>query len=159
MKWQRIPLSGVTVVELADEQAEYCGLVFAGLGGADVIKVEPPSGNSTRNIGPYYHDRVDPEHSLYFWNYNRGKRSVVIDIETAEGQQQLLSLLEHADIFLDSTAPGRLAGTGLEPDALAEKLPPRLIHSRMTPPSGGKRAPPGWTTRGRTWSTWHWVGR
>ncbi|WP_081684279.1 CaiB/BaiF CoA transferase family protein [Granulicoccus phenolivorans] len=125
------PLSGVTVVELADEQAEYCGLVFAGLG-ADVIKVEPPSGNSTRNIGPYYHDRVDPEHSLYFWNYNRGKRSVVIDIETAEGQQQLLSLLEHADIFLDSTAPGRLAGTGLEPDALAEKLP-RLIHSRMTP--------------------------
>ena len=46
-------LHGIRVIELADEQAEYCGLTLAGLG-AEVIKVEPPEGNSTRRIGPFY---------------------------------------------------------------------------------------------------------
>ncbi len=67
-------LTGLRVIELADEQAEYCGLALAGLG-ADVIKVEPPGGSPTRRIGPFYEDREDPERSLFFWQYNRGKRS------------------------------------------------------------------------------------
>ena len=62
----RGPLTGVRVIELADEQAEYCGLTLAGLG-AEVIKVEPPGGNPTRRIGPFYQDREDPERSLFFW--------------------------------------------------------------------------------------------
>src|SRR5690606_18535123 len=65
------PLAGIRVVELADEQAEYCGLALAGLG-ADVVKVEPPSGSPTRTIGPFYQDRANPERSLFFWQYNRG---------------------------------------------------------------------------------------
>ena len=52
----RGPLTGIRVIELADEQAEYCGLTLAGLG-ADVIKVEPPGGSPTRRIGPFYEDR------------------------------------------------------------------------------------------------------
>ncbi len=68
-------LSGVRVVEIADERAEYVGLLLAGLG-ADVIKVEPPGGSPTRSIGPFYEDKPDPERSLFFWNYNRGKRSI-----------------------------------------------------------------------------------
>jgi crotonobetainyl-CoA:carnitine CoA-transferase CaiB-like acyl-CoA transferase len=61
----RGPLTGIRVIELADEQAEYCGLTLAGLG-ADIIKVEPPGGSPTRRIGPFYQDRVDPERSLFF---------------------------------------------------------------------------------------------
>jgi len=72
-------LAGIRVIELADEQAEYCGLTLAGLG-ADVIKVEPPGGNSTRRIGPFYEDKEDIERSLFFWQYNRGKRSIVLDL-------------------------------------------------------------------------------
>ena len=53
-------LAGIRVIELADEQAEYCGLTLAGLG-ADVIKVEPPGGNPTRRIGPFYQDKADPK--------------------------------------------------------------------------------------------------
>src|SRR5262245_37621157 len=75
----RGPLTGIRVIELADEQAEYCGLTLAGLG-ADVIKVEPPGGNATRRIGPFYQDREDLERSLFFWQYNRGKRSIVLDL-------------------------------------------------------------------------------
>src|SRR5262245_59268342 len=57
---RRGPLTGIRVIELADEQAEYCGLTLAGLG-ADVVKVEPPGGNATRRIGPFYQDREDPD--------------------------------------------------------------------------------------------------
>ena len=80
------PLAGIRVIELADEQAEYCGLTLAGLG-ADVIKVEPPGGNSTRRIGPFYEDKEGPERSLFFWHYNRGKRSIVLDLRAAEGSR------------------------------------------------------------------------
>ena len=76
---RRGPLAGIRVIELADEQAEYCGLSLAGLG-ADVVKVEPPGGSPTRRIGPFYQDREDPERSLFFWQYNRGKRSIVLDL-------------------------------------------------------------------------------
>jgi len=58
-------LAGIRIIEMADEQAEYCGLTLAGLG-ADVIKVEPPDGSPTRCIGPFYQDRPDPEGSLFF---------------------------------------------------------------------------------------------
>ena len=68
-------LTGLRVIELADEQAEYCGLALAGLG-AEVVKVEPPGGSPTRRIGPFYEDREDSERSLFFWQYNRGKRSI-----------------------------------------------------------------------------------
>src|SRR5216117_2348160 len=80
-------LTGIRVVELADEQAEYCGLTLAGLG-ADVIKVEPPGGSPTRRIGPFYEDREDPERSLFFWQYNRGKRSIVLDLHRQEDRER-----------------------------------------------------------------------
>ena len=72
-------LDGVRVVEVADELGEYTGLLLAGLG-AEVIKVEPPEGSPTRRIGPFYQDKPDPERSLFFWVYNRGKRSVRLDL-------------------------------------------------------------------------------
>src|SRR5450759_3357552 len=85
-------LAGIRVVELADEQAEYCGLLLGGLG-ADVVKVEPPGGSPTRRIGPFHGDRADPERSLHFWQYNRGKRSVVLDLDKVPDRERLETLL------------------------------------------------------------------
>src|SRR5436189_5833869 len=93
---------GLRVVEVADEQAEYCGQVLAGLG-ADVIKVEPPGGSPTRRIGPFYEDVEDPERSLFFWQYNRGKRSIVADLNQPDGRDELLRLVATADVLLEST--------------------------------------------------------
>src|SRR5437868_14672915 len=93
----RGPLTGIRVIELADEQAEYCGLTLAGLG-ADVVKVEPPGGSPTRRIGPFYEDRDDPERSLFFWQYNRGKRSLVLDLRQVRDREQLRSLVATADL-------------------------------------------------------------
>src|SRR5438093_10010873 len=99
---RRGPLSGIRVIELCDEQAEYCGLTLAGLG-ADVVKVEPPGGSPTRRIGPFYQDQNDPERSLFFWQYNRGKRSIVLDLRQADDRERFQALLATADLLVGST--------------------------------------------------------
>ena len=93
-------LSGLTVIEYADETAEYFGLLLAGLG-AEVIKIEPPGGAPTRLIAPFRDEKVDKEQSLYFWAYNRGKRSVVLDLDSDDGKAAMLRLMAGADILLD----------------------------------------------------------
>jgi crotonobetainyl-CoA:carnitine CoA-transferase CaiB-like acyl-CoA transferase len=124
-------LIGIRVIELADEQAEYCGLTLAGLG-ADVVKVEPPGGNSTRRIGPFYQDREDPERSLFFWQYNRGKRSIVLDLRQRDDRERFRSLVATADILLESTPRSELAALGLGADALMKEFP-ALIVARTSP--------------------------
>src|ERR1700746_4009215 len=91
-------LSAIRVIEWADEQAEYCGLTLAGLG-ADVVKVEPPGGSSTRRIGPFYQDQEHPERSLFFWQYNRGKRSIVLDLRQSADRGRFRSLVASADVL------------------------------------------------------------
>src|SRR5256885_1234560 len=113
----RGPLTGIRVVELADEQAEYCGLTLAGLG-ADIVKVEPPGGSPTRRIGPHYKDQADPERSLFFWQYNRGKRSIELDLRQETDRERFRTLLAFADVFLDSTPKGELDSLQLGAKAL-----------------------------------------
>ena len=124
-------LAGIRVIELADEQAEYCGLTLAGLG-AEVIKIEPSTGNATREIGPFYEDKKDHERSLFFWQYNRGKRSVALDLEQAQDAQKFATLLESADVLLESTPKGQLEALGFGGQALRERFP-ALIQARVTP--------------------------
>ena len=124
-------LTGIRVIELADEQAEYCGLTLAGLG-ADVIKVEPPGGNATRRIGPFYEDREDPERSLFFWQYNRGKRSVVLDLRQPADRERFRALVAGADVLLESTPRGELDALGLGAEALRRDFP-ALIVARTSP--------------------------
>src|SRR5215213_2805639 len=119
-------LTGLRVIELADEQAEYCGLALAGLG-AEVIKVEPPGGSPTRRIGPFYEDREDPERSLFFWQYNRGKRSVVLDLQQEKDRERFRSLVASADILLESTPKGELDNLGLSTEALRKEFPTLIV--------------------------------
>src|SRR6185503_9855515 len=125
------PLAGIRVIELADEQAEYCGLTLAGLG-AEVIKIEPPGGNSTRRIGPFYEDKEGPESSLFFWYYNRGKKSITLDLQLKQDQDRFKALVASADILLESTPKGELDKIGMSKEALAKDFP-TLIHARVTP--------------------------
>ncbi len=121
------PLAGVRVLELGGEQADYAGLLCAGLG-ASVVKVEPPEGSPGRRLGPFYKGAEDPERSLYFWGYNRGKRSVVLDLADADGRSRLDGLLSDADVLIDATPVGELTELGLDPAAH-----PALVHARLTP--------------------------
>ncbi len=122
-------LQGLRVIEIADERAEYTGLLLAGLG-CDVVKIEPPEGNATRRIGPFLDDEPGPERSLFFWNYNRGKKSIVLDIQSEP--DALLRLLEGADILLDSSCGALNTALGLDRAALNARFP-QLLTARMTP--------------------------
>ena len=124
------PLAGVRVIELCDELAEYCGLTLAGLG-ADVIKVEPPGGSSTRNIGPFYQDKPDVNGSLFFWQYNRGKRSIVLDLNQEKDRAEFRQLIASADILLESTPKGELDKLGFGQQSLLKEYP-KLIVARVT---------------------------
>jgi crotonobetainyl-CoA:carnitine CoA-transferase CaiB-like acyl-CoA transferase len=124
-------LSGLRVIEIADERAEYTGLLLAGLG-AEVVKIEPPEGNVTRRIGPFLDDKPGLERSLFYWNYNRGKQSVVLDLREAPSRQRLLHLLEGADVLLDSSCGALNQVLGLDRAALSMRFP-ALVVARITP--------------------------
>jgi crotonobetainyl-CoA:carnitine CoA-transferase CaiB-like acyl-CoA transferase len=124
-------LDGVRVVELADELGEYCGKVLAGLG-ADVVKIEPPGGEPTRGYGPFYADERHPNRSLYFWHYNFGKRSVVLDLDDPVGQSRFTELASRADVLIDTRHRRYLPGRGLGYDRLRERRP-GLIYARISP--------------------------
>ena len=124
-------LEGLRVVEWADETAEYVGMLLAGLG-AEIIKIEPPSGSPTRQIGPFLDDEPDAEGSLHFWGYNRGKSSVVLDLETPEGKDKLRRLIASADIYLDASKGAAATALGIGRKEIATHFP-GLIAARMTP--------------------------
>ena len=72
-------LAGLRVIDLADEKGLYCTKLLADLG-ADVIKIEKPSGDATRNIGSFYHNEPHPDKSLYFAYHNTNKRGITLNL-------------------------------------------------------------------------------
>lgn len=126
-----MPLSPYRVLDLADEPGMLGGQLLADLG-ADVIAVEPPGGSSARQRGPFEGDRRDPERSFWWWSYARGKRSVVLDLETEGGREQLRRLAAGADFLIESAAPGRMASLGLGYADLAA-LNPSLVYVSVSP--------------------------
>jgi crotonobetainyl-CoA:carnitine CoA-transferase CaiB-like acyl-CoA transferase len=103
--------------------------------GADVIKVERPgTGDDTRAWGPPYlkdADGRDTTEAAYYLSANRGKRSVTIDISTAEGQRLVRALALKSDVLVENYKAGQLAKYGLDHDTLAA-LNPRLIYCSIT---------------------------
>lgn len=113
-------LKGIRVVEFAHMvMGPTTGLVLADLG-ADVIKVEPaPEGDNTRRLGG--------SGAGFFAMMNRNKRSVAVNLKSAEGKAFIFQLLEHADVLVENFRPGAMEKLGLGPDALAE-LNPKLVY-------------------------------
>ena len=112
------PLAGLRVLELTNEHAQFCGKLMADLG-ADVIKIEPPGGQETRNIGPFLDDEAHPERSLYFWHYNTSKRGITLDIAKPEGQEVFRKLAATAGLVLESFPPGHMKELGLDYETLS----------------------------------------
>ena len=133
-------LSGLRVIDVSQVMAgPFCAMVLADLG-ADVVKIEPPGGDSTRQMpggaGPDHRDTPS------FNAVNRGKRSVVVNLKTAEGRAIVSRLAEAADILVENYRPGVMAALGLGYEALAARNP-RLIYASIsgygqTGPSRGK---------------------
>ena len=116
---QALPLAGVKVVEFTHMvMGPTCGLVLADLG-AEVVKVEPPGGDSTR--------RLLGSGSGFFAMFNRNKRSLCLDTRDPRGREVVLRLVAQADVFSENFKPGAMDRLGFGAAALAT-LNPRLIY-------------------------------
>jgi len=125
------PLAGLKVVELARILAgPWAGQTLADLG-ADVIKVEAPEGDDTRRWGPPFVERDGDRSAAYFHACNRGKRSVIADFRTVEGQAFVRDLVRDADIVIENFKVGGLVKYGLDYDSL-RAVNPRIIYCSIT---------------------------
>jgi len=127
------PLTGLRVLELARILAgPWIGQTLADLG-AEVIKVEAPEGDDTRRWGPpFVHDLAGESlDSAYFHSCNRGKRSLVADFRTPEGQQVVRRLAQVSDVLVENFKVGGLAKYGLDYESL-KALNPRLVYCSVT---------------------------
>ncbi|WP_300531863.1 CaiB/BaiF CoA-transferase family protein [uncultured Mameliella sp.] len=127
----RGPLEGVRVIELARILAgPWAGQTLADLG-AEVIKIEAPQGDDTRNWGPPFIEREGDTSAAYFHSCNRGKRSEVVDLTSAEGQARMRDLVAEADILIENFKVGGLAKYGMDYASLSA-VNPRLIYCSIT---------------------------
>ncbi|HLF70970.1 MAG TPA: CoA transferase, partial [Dehalococcoidia bacterium] len=134
------PLAGIRVLDLATPRAEIAGRMLADLG-ADVLKVEPPSGAAARKLPPFVDGperrgsqsgRSASDQSLYWAALALNKRSAVIDLDAEAGRERLRALTRHADVLIESYDPGTLDAAGLGYEALSA-LNPGLVYVSVTP--------------------------
>ena len=124
-------LSPYTVLDLTDEKGELASMVLGDLG-ADVIKVEPPSGSPSRAMGPFLDDAPEMERSLQYFAFNRNKRGISLDLEAEAGRKTLFSLVGKADFIVESARPGEMAGRGLGFEAMRQANS-RIVYVAITP--------------------------
>jgi formyl-CoA transferase len=122
------PLAGIRVVDMTSAMAgPFATMLLADLG-AEVVKVEPPEGDQSRDWGPPFYGE---KYSSYFASINRGKKSVVVNLKSEGGRRVLYRLVERADVFLESFRPGTAAKLGVDYAAL-RGVNPRLIYCSIS---------------------------
>ncbi|MBB3269780.1 crotonobetainyl-CoA:carnitine CoA-transferase CaiB-like acyl-CoA transferase [Pseudomonas sp. OG7] len=116
----RLPLDGIRVVEISHMvMGPTCGMILGDLG-AEVIKIEPVRGDGTR--------RLLGAGAGFFRTFNRNKQCIAVDVETPEGREAVLQLIDTADVFIENFKPGRMRKLGLDYAALRQRNP-RLIYA------------------------------
>lgn len=124
MSDHRGPLRGVRVIDVTSVvMGPYCTQIMADMG-ADVIKIEPPEGDITRNVavGP------SPGMNGVFVNVNRGKRSVVLDLRSERGAAALRALVATADVFIHSMRAKAIAKLGFDYESVAA-INPKIVYT------------------------------
>jgi CoA:oxalate CoA-transferase len=121
------PLAGIVVLEVGHMlSGPYCGMLLADLG-AEVIKIEPPEGDIARRVSPH---SIGP-HNAYFASLNRSKKSVALDLASAEGQSALHRLAATAHALIVNLRPAAIKKLGLTYAALKE-VNPKLVCVALT---------------------------
>ena len=121
------PLAGVRILDVTTVVLGPWAAQMLGDMGADVIKVEPPEGDTTRRLGPARH----PGMAAFFLACNRNKRSIVLDLKHEAGRKALLRLAETADVMMHNFRPQPAARLGLEYEAV-RAVSPGIVYCATT---------------------------
>lgn len=124
-------LSDLRVLDLTDIKGALCAKLFGDMG-ADVIKIESPSGDAMRTIGPFLDGPPHRDRSLLYWFYNTSKRGVTLNLQHPEGRALLAQLVTKVDVVVESFAPGTLKKWDLGYEQL-KQLNPQLVLTSITP--------------------------
>lgn len=123
-------LSGTTVIDLTQFLPGPMMTVMMADHGAEVIKVEPAAGDPAREQAPF-DTYGEAEHSVWFANLNRGKRSVVLDLKSEAGKARLAELIARADVLVEGFRPGVMARLGFDYEA-ARAINPAIIYCSIS---------------------------
>lgn len=123
----RAPLAGIRVLDLSTMLAGPFGSMMLADLGAEVIKIETPNGDNTRNFPPHFHRGE----SLYYLSFNRSKKSMAIDLKSEEGRKVFYELVKTADVVWDNYRAGITRRLGIDYETLKE-INPRIICSSIT---------------------------
>ncbi len=127
---RRGPLHGVRVLDLTQALAgPYCTMLLADLG-ADVMKVEPPTGDMTRFGGPFTKEDTERSYGGYFASINRGKRSIVLDLKDQADRDTFLALAGTCDVVVENSRSGVMDRLGVGYETLAS-LNPQLVYAAI----------------------------
>ena len=125
-------LSGIKVLDLAEDVAgSFCARLLADYG-ADVLKLEPPGGSALRRLGPFFHDEPHWEKSLFFLVMNLNKKGATLNLEDAAGRKIFKELVSRVDVVVESHRPGWLESLGIGYPQL-EEINPGLVMTSITP--------------------------
>jgi crotonobetainyl-CoA:carnitine CoA-transferase CaiB-like acyl-CoA transferase len=134
------PLDGIRVLELAQGVAGPYAARLLGDLGAEVVKVEPPSGDPARGFGPFWRGQPHPEHSGLYLYLNAGKQGVVLDLSRVEDRAMCFELAATVDIVFESFPRSDLDGPGLNLDRLRRAQPALVLVSVSPFGKSGPRA-------------------
>ncbi|MEO1648763.1 MAG: CoA transferase [Pseudomonadota bacterium] len=123
-------LTGITVIDLTQFLPGPMMSVMMADQGAEVIKVEPPAGDPAREQAPF-DSYGGKEHSVWFANLNRGKRSVTLDLKSEAGKAALRDLIAEADVFVEGFRPGFMARLGFDYEAV-RAMKPNIIYCSIS---------------------------
>jgi CoA:oxalate CoA-transferase len=121
------PLSHLTVIDLTQHLAGPFATQMLGDLGARVVKVEPPAGDPTRRVGPYFVQGT----SAYYLSVNRNKLSVCLNLKAPGGTDAFLALAAHADVVIENFSPGTMDKLGIGREVLAD-VNPKLVHCSIS---------------------------
>ena len=118
------PLEGVKIVEMTSVVLGPYACQMLGDLGADIIKIEPPAGDTNRNLGPY---RTHSDMASLFVNCNRNKRSLVLNLKSENGREAALKIIAEADVVIHNFRPGAMQRLGLDYEAI-KTVNPEVIY-------------------------------
>ncbi|MDO5757980.1 MAG: CoA transferase [Rhodobacterales bacterium] len=123
-----LPLEGIRVLDVSQVMAGPFACMLLGDLGADVIKVEPPSGDQTRSAMGF---KMKGDDSLGFLNMNRNKRSIALDLKTEKDREVFLALAKTADVIVENYRPGVVKKLGIDYETVS-KVNPGIIYASIS---------------------------